>query len=247
MRIYLTHCSREKSPAAKTSGLPLPPDELYTEPGIQQFMTACKSKGVNWAILSDNYGVFLPTEKHEYYEKPPATVTPEEEAVIAAQFNQRLSGYDEIWFFVRPETFHPFYDRVLKSISNHKTVTVFTELEEILPEISMKTPTSPGKKDYLQSVLYLALYVLTIGGTAFLLLPKLWYLWGIIVLIGMLLLVNWHKQKTIYCCPSCGHVYEISFLTDLLAPHGVNRDGGWLLLRCPNCHQRSKTTVLKKE
>lgn len=132
MRIYLTHCSREKSPSAKASGLPLPPDELYTEPGIQQFMTACKSKGVNWAILSDNYGVFLPTEKHEYYEKPPATVTPEEEAIITAQFNQRLSSYDEIWFFVRPETFHPFYDRVLKRCTFAVRVHLFEALREIV-------------------------------------------------------------------------------------------------------------------
>ena len=111
----------------------------------------------------------------------------------------------------------------------------------------MKTPATPGKKDYIQSALYLTLYVLAIGGSAFLLLPELWYVWGVIVLGGMLLLVNWHKQKTAYRCPNCSHVYEISFLTDLLAPHGVNKDGGWLLLRCPNCHQRSKTTVLKKE
>jgi DNA-directed RNA polymerase subunit RPC12/RpoP len=111
----------------------------------------------------------------------------------------------------------------------------------------MTPVTSPTKKDYLQSILYLSLYVLAIGGTAFLLLPKFWYVWGIIVLAGMLLLVNWHKQKTAYRCPNCSHVYEISFLTDLIAPHGVNKDGGWLLLRCPNCHQRHKTTVLKKE
>jgi len=131
MRIYLTHCSKEKSATAKASGLPLPPDELYTEDGIQVFMNACKSRGADWAILSDNYGVFFPNEKHAYYEKPPASITPEEEAVIIAQFNERLAGYDEIWFYVRPATFHPFYERVLKASALADRVRLFEKIGEI--------------------------------------------------------------------------------------------------------------------
>jgi hypothetical protein len=131
MRIYLTHCSKEKSITAKVNGLPLPPDELYTEEGIQKFMLSCKQKGVNWAILSDNYGVFFPFEKHEYYEKPPATVTPEEEQAINTQFNQHLAGFDEIWFYVRPSTFHPFYDCVLKGSELSARVHLFQDIGEI--------------------------------------------------------------------------------------------------------------------
>jgi uncharacterized Zn finger protein len=110
----------------------------------------------------------------------------------------------------------------------------------------MKQVTNPDKKDILRSVIHLVIYVLTISVTAFLLLPNYWYIWAIVVLAGMFVLVNWHKQKTAYRCPNCGHIYEISFLTDLVAPHGVNKEGSWLLLRCPNCQQRSRTTVLKK-
>lgn len=128
MRIYLTHCSKEKSITAKASGLPMPPDELYAEDGIQAFMKACKSHGVNWAILSDNYGVFFPFEKHEYYEKPPATVTSEEEQAIITQFNQRLADYDEIWFYIRPTTFHPFYERVLKGSDLAARVQKFEDI-----------------------------------------------------------------------------------------------------------------------
>lgn len=131
MRIYLTHCSKEKSAVAKASGKPLPPDELYTEEGIRMFMQTCMHKGVNWAILSDKYGVFFPIEKHEYYEKPPASVTPEEERAIIEQFNQRLTGYDEIWFFVRPETIHPFYERVLKGSELSTRIHLFTDRLEI--------------------------------------------------------------------------------------------------------------------
>ena len=132
MRIYLTHCSKEKAPQAKTSGLPVTPDSLYTDAEIQAFITTCQHKGGTWAILSDKYGVFLPHEKHEYYEKPPATVTPEEEAAIIAQINDCLSEYDEIWFYVRPATCHPFYERVLKGSSVINKVRFFDDIEEIL-------------------------------------------------------------------------------------------------------------------
>jgi hypothetical protein len=131
MRIYLTHCSKEKSIFAKASGKPIPPDELYTEEGIRDFMQSCKLNGVDWAILSDHYGVFFPFEKYAYYEKPPASVTPEEEAAIIVQFNERLKDYDEIWFYVRPATFHPFYERVLKGSDLAARVHLFQILEKI--------------------------------------------------------------------------------------------------------------------
>ena len=110
----------------------------------------------------------------------------------------------------------------------------------------MDQPTDPDRKDYIQSVVYILIYVIAISVGAFLLLPGLWYVWLLIVLIGLLLLVNWHKSKTAYKCPNCDHVYEISFLTDLFAPHGIDRNGAWLLLKCPNCGKRMKTPVLKK-
>lgn len=110
----------------------------------------------------------------------------------------------------------------------------------------MNLVTNPDIKDVIRSVIFLTVYVLAISAGAFLLLPKMWNAMLAVVLVGMVLLVNRHKQKTAYRCPNCGHVYEISFLTDLIAPHGVNKEGGWLLLRCPNCRQRRKTTVLKK-
>jgi hypothetical protein len=131
MRIYLTHCSKEKSLDAKASGLPVSPDILYTEAGIQEFMTACMHAGVTWAILSDNYGVLLPGDQRVYYEKPPATVTAEEELVIIHQLEQKLSSFDDIWFFVRTATFHPFYERVLNSSSLNDRITFFKDLNSI--------------------------------------------------------------------------------------------------------------------
>ena len=107
--------------------------------------------------------------------------------------------------------------------------------------------SDPERQDYIRSAVYLLIYVIVIGGGAFLLLPRFWYVWAVLVVAGLVLLVHWHKGQTIYQCPNCNHLYEISFLTDLLAPQGVHRNGGWLLLRCPNCKQRHKTRVLKKK
>lgn len=110
----------------------------------------------------------------------------------------------------------------------------------------MDQVTDPDWRDVIRSVAYILVYVIVISSGAFLLLPKFWYLWIVMVVVGMLILVNWHKETTAYRCPNCKHIYEISFLTDLAAPHGFNRDGAWLLLRCPNCRQRRKTKVLKR-
>ncbi|MFC2063609.1 hypothetical protein ACFLXB_00735 [Chloroflexota bacterium] len=111
----------------------------------------------------------------------------------------------------------------------------------------MTRVTNPDRRDVFRSVVYILIYVVVIGASAFLLLPKLWYAWAVVVLAGLILLVNWHKQKTAYRCPECDQIYEISFLTDLTAPHGAFGDTGpWLFLRCPHCGKRSKTRVLKK-
>ena len=106
--------------------------------------------------------------------------------------------------------------------------------------------TDPDRGDYLRSILYIAVYLAVIGGGAFLLLPRWWILWLVLVVIGVVLLVAWHREATVYRCPNCGHVYELSFWRDLITPHGVDKEGGWLLLRCPNCGERHKTRVLKR-
>jgi len=110
----------------------------------------------------------------------------------------------------------------------------------------MNQVTDPDRRDMIRSVAYILVFVIGISVSAFLLLPRFWYLWIVLVVVGVLILVNWHVQQTAYRCPNCEHVYEISFLSDLTAPHGINKDGAWLLLRCPSCRQFKKTKVLKK-
>lgn len=107
--------------------------------------------------------------------------------------------------------------------------------------------TKPSGGDYWRSILFILIFLVVISVTAFWLLPEFWYVWVLIVVAGTAVLVAWHRRETVYRCPVCGYVYEISFWKDLVAPHGVDKAGGWLLLRCPNCGERKKTYVLKRD
>ena len=131
MRIYLTHCSKEKEPSLKGTNIRVTPDKLYTGQGIQNFIQRCRAKKVNWGILSDLYGVYLPEEVHPWYEKPPDRVTSEEEKFVLQDVGHKLSAYSEILFFVRPETFHPFYKRVLSKTALVGKVQLFYDIDYI--------------------------------------------------------------------------------------------------------------------
>lgn len=131
MRFYLTHCSKEKASYLKGTDIAVTPDQLYTNPEIQQFMSRCREQKVNWGILSDLYGVYLSNESHIWYEKHPDTVTLQEEDVVIEDFNQKLGSYQEICFYIRPETFHPFYERVLKKTLLANKVWTFQSLDDI--------------------------------------------------------------------------------------------------------------------
>ncbi|MDX2270822.1 MAG: hypothetical protein NW237_02595 [Cyanobacteriota bacterium] len=129
MRVYLTHCSKEKEPNLKGTDIAVTPDKLYTNSGIRQFMERCQEKNVSWAVLSDQYGVYFSNECHVWYEKHPDTVTPQEEELVIEDFNNKLNSYDEIYFFVRSESFHPFYGRVLQKTVLAGKVKTFESIE----------------------------------------------------------------------------------------------------------------------
>ena len=174
MRVYLTHCSKEKEPNLKGTDITVTPDKLYTSAGIQQFMKRCQEQNVIWGVLSDLYGVYLSNERHVWYEKHPDTVTLQKKGIIVQDFNIKLSSYDEIFFFItilrtffeaeaetripplvfasvmrlkpafhrwrfkivrtvviRIESFHPFYERVLKETVLADKVKTFQNIEFI--------------------------------------------------------------------------------------------------------------------
>lgn len=116
MRVYITFCSGEKDDSLKNSITAVPPNVLYKSKRIQAFMRRCKEKSVCWAILSDQYGVWFSHESHVWYEKHPDSVTEQEFAALRADFDNKLSTFDEICFC--PGTgdtrIHSLYKRLLE-------------------------------------------------------------------------------------------------------------------------------------
>lgn len=112
MRIYLTHCSAAKDNSLRDRG-DVSPQALYRSTRIRAFTNRCIAKRVNWAIFSDQYGVWFSDERHEWYEKSPYEVTEAEFNHLLANFDKRLEPYDEIIFYVNPRRLHTLYKRLL--------------------------------------------------------------------------------------------------------------------------------------
>lgn len=103
----------------------------------------------------------------------------------------------------------------------------------------------PEKSDWIKGIVSITVYLAVISVTAFLLLVEYWYLWLIIIFGGLTLLINWHTHSYAYRCRNCGSEFEIPFLANLIAPHGLDKEGAWSWLKCPKCRSRHKTTVIK--
>ena len=131
MKIYITHCSAKKEESLKNSNEEVYPLKLYTATPIKRFMNKCQEKQVKWAIFSDLYGVWFPNEKHIWYEKSPNKISKEELKFLLENFYQRLSAYDEIWFYCNPGRFHKLYKRILNQTKLKNRIKKFTHLTEI--------------------------------------------------------------------------------------------------------------------
>lgn len=131
-RIYITHCSAKKDDTLRGRDIRVPPDKLYTATPLRRFVETCKSKGVEWAIFSDKYGVVFPQDRIAWYDKHPDTVTPSEFRSLVDNFIERLSGYREIWFYHNPGRFHPLYERLVKEARKRGLIVrLFTHLYDI--------------------------------------------------------------------------------------------------------------------
>lgn len=105
----------------------------------------------------------------------------------------------------------------------------------------------PERRDWLKSIVYIAAYIAAISISGFYLLLSYWYVWVALAAVGLMALVLWHAKATAYRCSVCSYEFEISVLTDLISPHGVDREGAWVRLKCPRCSNRSKSRVLAKK
>lgn len=132
MRIYLTHCSAKKNVSFRNSAKLTTPDELYTATPTKRFMSRCKEQRVKWAIFSDKYGIWFPEEKHEWYEKHPKTVKPQEFKILVKNFEEHLQDFDEIWFYQNPGRFHKIYKNLLCEVKVKGRIIPFQHIEEII-------------------------------------------------------------------------------------------------------------------
>ena len=131
MRIYLTHCTDKKDDELKNTHLKVTPDKLYIAIPTQRFIHKCKEKKTDWAIFSDEHGVWFPNIEHEWYNKHPDNVTKTEFRNLLYNFDQKLEQFDEIWFYHNPGRFHPLYKALLQETKLSVRVTKFTHLDEI--------------------------------------------------------------------------------------------------------------------
>jgi hypothetical protein len=134
-RIYVTHCAAKKDDALKGTGKKVPPDSLYTATPTRRFMTRCKDLGVRWAIFSDHYGVWLADERREWYGDEvgdPDKVTERRFLELVENFDERLKGYDEIYFYHNPGRFHPLYQRLLMETKLRERIVPITHLYQII-------------------------------------------------------------------------------------------------------------------
>lgn len=104
----------------------------------------------------------------------------------------------------------------------------------------------PTRRDWVIGIGLILLFLIVIGVGGFILIPDHWVWWLILVLGGTLLLA-FNQNKNYGCrCRVCQGEFEIGFLTNLFAPHGIDKVGSWLWVKCPSCGTKSKVTVIRK-
>ena len=130
-RIYITHCSAKKNDSLRWSNKKVTPDDLYTATPTQRFMNRCKEMHVEWAIFSDKYGVVFSDQRIGWYDKHPNEVTEKEFEELLKDFDQKLSPYDEIWFYHNPGRFHPLYKRLISESKLKNRIRLFTHIKDI--------------------------------------------------------------------------------------------------------------------
>ena len=103
----------------------------------------------------------------------------------------------------------------------------------------------PTRKDWIMGIALLLIYLIVIGLGAFFLIPEYWYWWLLLFFMSTILMVINQNRNYACRCRECGHEFEVSFFVNLISPHGVDKEGSWQWVKCPNCKKRAKATVIK--
>lgn len=103
----------------------------------------------------------------------------------------------------------------------------------------------PTWRDWVVGIGLILLFLITIGVGALLLLPDDWIWWLLLVLASTLLLVLNQNRNYACRCRECGHEFQIGFVSNLIAPHGIDKEGSWLCVKCPDCEKKGKVSVIR--
>jgi DNA-directed RNA polymerase subunit RPC12/RpoP len=103
----------------------------------------------------------------------------------------------------------------------------------------------PGRRDWIDALVRVAAYVVAMT-VAFII---YWPAGAVVTVAGLIALIAWHHKAVAYRCQHCGETFEISFVVDLVSPHGIGRGDdrearAWKYLRCPHCRKRSRATAV---
>ncbi len=104
----------------------------------------------------------------------------------------------------------------------------------------------PNKSDAIQTMILVAIFIAGIGAILYMTWPKDILAGGLLIAGCLLLLVRWHSRTFGYRCANCDFDFEIGTLKDLFSFQGVNKQGSWKYLKCPNCGQRTPARELTK-
>ena len=104
----------------------------------------------------------------------------------------------------------------------------------------------PTRRDWVIGIGLILLFLIVIGVGGFILIPDHWGWWLILVFGGTLLLA-FNQNMNYGCrCRVCQSEFEIGFLSNFFAPHGIDKVGSWLCVKCPSCGSKGKVTVIRK-
>ena len=103
----------------------------------------------------------------------------------------------------------------------------------------------PTWRDWVSGITLIVIFLVVIGIGGFLLIPDYWYVWLMLVIAGTLLLTLNQTRNYACRCRDCGHEFSINFLTNLTSPHGIDKKGSWLWLKCPSCEIKGKVSVIR--
>ena len=103
----------------------------------------------------------------------------------------------------------------------------------------------PTRKDWINGIVLILVYLIVISFSAILLIPDNW-IWWLFLFVASTFLLVLNQNKNYACrCRECEEEFEVSFLVNLTSPHGIDKEGSWQWVKCPSCNKRVRVTVIK--